>query len=295
MSVATDPSVEARWPGLRAQVQEAFEARGDVDSCAQVRVELQGRAIVVQVVLPDGRSTTRPVSRRDDVVPTLEALLLLPEHEAAAASTAAAEPTDVRGPSLIDVDPPRSIGVEPSTLLARERAAPAATPGASRLRIDLSVAGGARYGAGQAVIGFAASSFLEIDGWLAGFEGRLDRYKLLAGGPPGDALELAVLGGRRFRLGSSAIDLTGGPAIAVERGANITIMKSPLVAGTTYQIPDAIEPRLLLGARWSLAASSVVHPFVGVDAEIGRDVSPAAHPLPFWTAGLALGGTVATP
>src|SRR4051812_13528864 len=96
-TVAVDGEVRARWPDLGARVQGAFDGRGDVDACARIALRANRASIVVDVVLMDGRAASRSVSRADDVVPTLEALLLLPT---AGAPAPPPEPARARTPAV---------------------------------------------------------------------------------------------------------------------------------------------------------------------------------------------------
>ena len=76
MAVDADARVRSLWPAAAEHVREAFDARDDIDTCARVRLRIgaaSDAAIVVEVILPDGRAASRAVARREDVVPTLEA------------------------------------------------------------------------------------------------------------------------------------------------------------------------------------------------------------------------------
>src|SRR5882724_5032156 len=250
LAVAVDPPLTSRWPGLLGDVREALDTRDDIDRCAQVRLKSQDSAITVEVRLPDGRAAARSVSRRDDIVPTLESLLLVPQREAQAQ------------PSMLE--PSRS-----KAALAKPRSVPAAAshPGTpalalsgvvavsdrdvspqssaqkpSSLRIELSVLSGARIGDGQTSVGLGALSFLDLSGWLVGFEGRADRYRMIAHtdsptatapdrASDGGALELAVLGGRRLRFDNMALDLCAGPAVALQGTA--TFQTQAMTTGRT--------------------------------------------------------------
>jgi hypothetical protein len=315
-AIEADASVSARWPGLIDRVREAFEARNDIDRCARVALTMRGATITVAAVLPDGRSAARSVSRREDVVPTLEALLLLPlgiapvaPQPSAQAETAAVEPP-VSGPPQASATSPAPSGTSPPVmrvvsssprLTVRDRDASPASPepSPSRLRIELSVISGARMGDGQVGVGLGAFSLLDLSGWLIGFEGRADRYRTVAPGWQGPgALELAVLGGRRFRFGTIALDLVAGPAL-VPQGTTTFTTATPNGNEVTGS-RSSTAPRLLLGARVNFGALSVLRTFVGVDGELGPsrlgdggDV-PDLPRLPIWTLGLAFGGTVGT-
>jgi hypothetical protein len=307
MAIEADAFVSARWPGLPDRVREAFEVRDDVDRCARVKLTSRAGSLSVEVTLQDGRSTARAVSRREDVVPTLEALLLVPQRT----TQAGLDPPGTDSPSSSSPSAPPAQASPLSTpqvpsylaLAVPDRDAPAASlaPRSSRLRIELSVITGARIGDGQAGMGLGLLSFLELSGWLVGFQVRADRYQSLSGGPTDrGALELAMLGGRRLRFQSIALDLTAGPAL-VPQGTTTYETRSATGVDVT-QSTSSIAPRLLFGARVSFSALSTLHPFVGIDGELGPrragdgDGSnvPGAPQLPLWTLGLALGATVGT-
>jgi hypothetical protein len=305
MTVEADARLRDRWPAWPEQIRAAFATRDDVDVCATVTLTFTDAGVGVQVALPDGRTASRSVARREDVLPTLEALLLVPAHEetiAAAVATPAPPPAQAPAPRREDVrtEGAHGDGRAPASPLANE-------PG--RLRVEFSVATSARVGDGQKGFGLGVLSFLDLGGWLMGFEGRADSYQDLGvGGPPIAALELAVLGGRRFRFGTLALDLAAGPALAVQGiggGSETTVVKTTAdaPAGRLPMPPPSggTEPRLLLATRLGFRSGSVLRPFVGVDGELGRargrsDVELIAEGhLPAWTVGVALGATVGTP
>jgi hypothetical protein len=316
---AADP-VSARWSGLPAEVREAFEARDDIDRCARVQLTLgSGPAVTMEVTLPDGRSAIRTVTRRDDVLPTLEALLLVPQ-DSEPPQTPALEPPEVApspaGPVAggTSAPPPGTPAAgtpripSGSTLAApdRDTASPGDPPG--HLRIELSLVTGARLGDGQAGVGLGAFSLLDLSGWLLGFEGRADHYTALSGATPSaSVLELAVLGGRRFRFRSLALDLVAGLAGVLQGTTTFSrAVPAPDASGGAGADPGASSssssgaaPRLLLGARVNFSARSTLHTFVGIDGELGapragNDDLPEVPRLPLWTLGLALGATVGT-
>jgi hypothetical protein len=302
VTIDAEASVSTLWPGLLNNVREAIERRDDLDRCARVELRVRDASITVEVVLPDGRSAARRVSRREDVLPTLEALLLLP-HRSALAPTPS-EPSESKSPPANPMPVPSSASLPSTRTLVfdrdrafpdREGAAPLLGHPRSRLRIELSVATGARIGDGQTSVGLGVLSFLELSGWLVGFEGRADRYQMLSGAVSGGALELAVLGGRRFRFDNMALDLTAGPA-AVMHGTTTFSTTSPSGNYVAESSSSAV-PRLLLGARVSFRALSTIHSFVGIDGELGPPPDaelPHEFRLPVWTLGLALGATVGT-
>jgi hypothetical protein len=326
LAIEADASVSTRWAGLRNRVREAFEARDDIDRCARVVLTMHGETITVEAVLPDGRAATRGVSRQDDVVPTLEALLLVPQSgspavapSGAQAQNAAVEPSPSgparasatsAAPSGTSAPGPRLVASRPRVIVRDgDASSPSPGPSPSRLRIELSVVTGARIGDGQVALGLGAYSLLDLSGWLVGFEGRADRYKTLAPGwPDAGVLQLAVLAGRRFRFRAIALDLIGGAALALQ-GTTTFTTSTMAATGVSGSSPgpalrsgssSSSAPRLLLGARVNFGALSALRTFVGVDGELGPsrlgdggDV-PDVPRLPIWTLGLALGGTVGT-
>src|SRR5450432_171684 len=299
--VEADTIVRGRWPGLPEQLRDVLDGRGDVDACARVQVKSVDGSIIVEVKLPDGRFASRPIKRREDFVPTVEALLLLPRtsDSSLAAPPESPSTTAARTTPVIDVRKGR-----PPDITVRASPPPSgASP--SRLGIELSIALGAHVGNGQKSAGVGAISLLDLAGWLVGFEGRADRYDGTATAPaPMDALEVGVLGGRRFRFRDLAFDLVAGPALALRGGSERVTMQvaSGSMVNTVMQSSsgEALVPRLRLGSRLTFRARSMVRTFVGVDGEVG-DVGPIGHgplgetqDLPVWTVGLAVGATVGT-
>ena len=148
-------------------------------------------SIAVAVTLPDGRSALRQVSRREDVLPTLEALLLVPRPAAAALGLEASAPSIPARVARLQATAPTqaiqatAIPVVPVHVAVPERdemETRRASYPPSRLRIELSVLTEARIGDGQKSVGLGALSLLDIGGWLVGFEGRADRDQRIGGG-----------------------------------------------------------------------------------------------------------------
>jgi hypothetical protein len=164
IAIEADPATDARWPGFLADLRARFDACEGIDRCARVTLSVRdASSIVVEVALPDGRSATRSVARREDVGPTLEALLLVPQRNQPEQTPATGA---MRGP----VEPPTS---HPSTVFPgapdvpdagialpdRDMLAASGAHVPSRFRIELSIATGGRIGDGQASVGVGVSSF----------------------------------------------------------------------------------------------------------------------------------------
>src|SRR5262245_6656917 len=76
LAIEADHGLRASWPQAIQELRGALLERDDIDACARVRLVRRHAAFDVEVVLPDGRSATRTVTAREDVLPTLHALLV---------------------------------------------------------------------------------------------------------------------------------------------------------------------------------------------------------------------------
>jgi len=310
LGLQVEPSAAFRehWPDSIERIESELSTRADVDTCARVGLQLEEDGVMtVSVTLPDGRAASRGVTDREDVIPTLQALLLVPNP-----------PPPLPGaPSPPTPPTPRRTSFIDETGRAEHRHGPSANTAARSLGVELSLITGARMGDGQLGIGLGAVSFLELEGWLVGFEGRADSYRPIRGGDPETALELAVLAGRRFDLASVALDLSAGPAVAL-RGFDSSPRElraaSARELGASSTNPEAIAevpppvlpseprtgpvPRLLVGARLGFSPRSAFRTFVGIDGEMGpalASADPSAARLPVYSVGLAVGATLGTP
>jgi hypothetical protein len=303
MAIEPDASFRARFPDLLERIETELAASADIDACARVALRLEtDAAIGVSVTLPDGRLASRNVARRDDVMPTLQALLLVPQR---APEVTALAPSP---PSVAAKRPPRQPrrDTAPEPTDRDSPPPPAAQP--RELGFELSAISGVRIGDGQFGYGAGVLSFLEVHRWLVGFEGRADGYRSIHGGDPQTALELAILAGRRIDFGSVALDLTVGPGVAMKGVtlSNTEVVAAPMMPPVTppprNEPSSGPVPRLLLGARLGFRPRSVFRTFVGIDGELGpsrTSVDPEANVssprMPTFTVGLALGATVGTP
>lgn len=298
--VEADAAVRAIWPDVIERLREAFDTRDDIDSCARVRLASRKDAVAVEVTLGDGRAATRSVSRREDLAPTLAALLVVPERTPLSVQV---EPEPLPPPpAAASRSPARPLAALHDSPLHMSRAPEPA--GAGGVGIEFSLTTGACIGDGQAGAGGGIRSFLDIVDWLVGVEARLDSYRRLSGSPSADVLELVLRGGRRFSHGTWALDITAGPALAM-LGSTSTSAASSQDMPAGVHPPEAasthgLTPRMLVSAQLNLGTDAVLRWFLGVNGEFGAthgvgDVLPSFMPrLPSWTVGLALGATVGT-
>lgn len=311
LEVKGDAAVLQSWPELPGRVRNWFSTRPDIDPCAHVEVAMAEPGLEVRVVLKDGRVASRRVSGRDEIIPTLEALLLVPRKEASnSANDAPAGSSSVaHDEATEEAEEPSPLSKKPagtnrpatarSSPPPQKRASAAPVESSDSHRgIEFSAFAGWRLGDGQKCIGLGAMSLVDLDDWLLGFAGRADIYSTM-GGEQLSTLQLAMLGGHRFRFEAVSFDLIAGPAIVVREDSNPSA--HPVgVSGGNGDNPSAV-PRLLLASHVNFPSSSVLRGFVGFEAEFGStgvsdasDVDSAPH-LPAWMVGFALGGTVGTP
>jgi hypothetical protein len=283
-TIETDARVREQWPELSSQIGSVLRSRADIDACARIALSSYDGSLLVEVTLPDGRRASRVVSAPEDVVPSLEALLLVPE---VAREQPPREPaTDLTAQSPT-VSAPRAQTSVTDTGLSSIR-------DPHRVSIELSLTTGAGFGAGQVGVSLGALTLLEVNHWLFGFQGRAANYQALSGGPSAGALELALLAGRRLPLHSLAVDLITGPGLALQ-GSSAVVQ-----AGSTAPPVESngVTPRLFLGSHLVFGAHSVFRGFVGIDGEIGLTHSTTlprdSGRLPAWSAGFALGATLGT-
>jgi hypothetical protein len=303
VTVEADAGVRAAFPDVVERIQGEFTARPEVDSCARVGLRLRDDDdIELSVALPDGRASSRTVADAEDVVPTLQALLLIPVP----ASAPREEPAQTS--SLVTV-PPQTTALVDDTSDSKPGAP---STDVRELGVELSALTGVRAGDGQVAYGGGALSLVEVQRWLFGFEGRVDAYQSMDGSDPESALELALLVGRRIYFESVALDLTVGPAVAMKGiaplaqtdAAPVDPSRNPRPPPPGPEPTTGPVPRLLLGARLGFAPRSVLRAFLGFEGELGppQGDDPSELPrnevssprMPRYTAGVVLGATVGT-
>jgi hypothetical protein len=295
LSVEADRQLELHHPELAERVRRVFTQRLDVEPCARVSLRLRQTSIEVVVALADGRSALRSLERSEDVVPTLEALLLVPE-----ASKAKSEPARKVSPPAPPKSRRRPAVLRPARTPEGARGTPVElddVPGRP-LRIELSGALGVRAGDGKIGVGFGLISLLEASSWLVGFQGRVEQYQDSFDGV--GALELGLLSGKRVDLDPVALDFVMGPMFAFQgtsMQSDVAHVEGQDTGRHVETIESGIEPRAFFGTRLSFAPRSTFHAFVALDGDVAlttKDEQPGLPVLPAWTLGLSIGSTVGT-
>jgi hypothetical protein len=237
---------------------------------------------IVTVTLADGRTTTRMVAEAD-VVEALEPLLLVPEGP---------PPLPPPAPLTMRVESPAPvvIVVEHDTGV---QSAPGPKPATATTRVEGSLAVTARTGGAQSAgAGVGAGIVLDMNAWLFGLNGRVERYDgAQAGAHVGtQVLSLTAVAGRRVRAGFASVDFFGGAGIAsvfaTEPNAPQRLRPD---AQTDAWAGTVNVPQLVLGTRLTLGARSLVRVFVGLDGEM-RPGTPDGETA--WSIGGSLGLTV---
>lgn len=307
LRLEVDEELERRFPDLADRVRAAFSARDDTDACPEVKLAFAQQEIQLRVALADGRAAERSLARPEDVVPTLQALVIVPERADVSVSerSAAVEAAPVaatRRPKARSRSSPARRSRTREAVVTDRGVVPDPTDSTepSALRIELSAAVGAHTGQnGRSSLNFGVQSLLDIHRFLAGFQVRIDQYQGMAEGM-GSAFELAVLGGRRFELGLVALDVLVGPSLAVQTSSttDVAVREGAEASRPPPPPPDEGDDSVFafLGVRSSFFPNSNLRPFVAGDAELRLDAreSPDADPFPTWAVGVSVGATVGT-
>src|SRR5207244_6100225 len=105
-----------------ARIQSELAGRADGDGCARVERQFEGdQVITMSVTLPDGRAASRSVTRQDDVIPTLQALLLVPmQPPSERAAAPQPKPAVPRHPPVVTAPTSITHDVAPTTTALRK-------------------------------------------------------------------------------------------------------------------------------------------------------------------------------
>jgi hypothetical protein len=303
--VEADAEVLSLFPELPERILRTFAWRVGVDTCAQVQLSMNHPAITVEVVLSDGRSASRSVPEREDVMAVLSALLLVPPAESSPEASVVPAAASVETRSSVEGSRPRVVPQARPKRQARrkERMSGVELPPmrdasaevSSGVGIELSVVTGARVGEEQTCFALGVLSLVDVSGWLVGFQGRGESYSVPRASPL-TAFSFSALGGGRFRSGSIAIDLLTGPTLLLRQQSTVRADSTGTIIEDTS---SGAVPRWFFASHLNFATRSVLRGFVGIEGELAlpegsSNAMPGPAPLPPWTIGLALGGTVGT-
>jgi hypothetical protein len=274
--------VAGDWVSAVDQLKRQVPA-ADASGCAGVTVSIEpasGGGAHLAAMAWDGRFTERNVERPADLAATVLGLI------ASIPAEGTLEPADATSPPPAAAAPPPER--EPSP------APPSVPPAPPAVRLLLGLGAGVRFGAPSPMemIDFEARGDLLVRDWMLTLS---LRYAPSIGPDNSDTTYeelVAGLGvGRRFHLGSEALDVSILPRVAVMNMQWDGDDPDPKSGG-------AAEFRLGLQLRWS----APINPFWQLTITADSDVTPAgldhaerlgptAPALPAWTGGVRVGAT----
>ncbi|MGC4087521.1 MAG: hypothetical protein QM756_06445 [Polyangiaceae bacterium] len=276
---------------VRASEQQLAEADASDSDCKEIRVEVTGRKARVIMLTGDGREAERPVERPSDLGPTIGALVITVQQQAAP-------------------EPSPEVAAKPEPEKPREpvvRVEPVATDSAPRSHLMLALSGVGRVAApgAWASPGFGGGLAFAHGGWElgAGAEWMPTTYALSGTLPAGfkaSSLSLAASGGVRRGRGSVAwlAGLSLGAAFMSVQANNDDVMMVDNTDDTASDVETAkpIETRVGAYAGFAFPARSRLRlrpelRFGAVPVRF-RDPRPAntvLPQLPNFSLGLGLG------
>ncbi len=281
---------DARWFDAIAAACESTTHAPDSDPNARVRLVPAERDLLVEVVLKDGRATSRRVSATERLGPTLDALLTVLPPSPAPANTSTSTSTTAPSPPGAD-DPHERPPVEPSP-------APRAVTTVVEAPFGVDVGAGlaSRVSGSEGYMSFAVDAFgeLRLGRLLIGMAARWDMFEgPVAKAPPLNlemqTVALGLLMGRRFAPSFGNVDLGITPRFIVELQAYDSLTSEQEKNDSATDIRVGAFGRLALG-------HGAFRPFAELDAELSParirrsiHIDPVLPPLPAWSTGLSLG------
>lgn len=284
--VRVQGSVDARWLDPIARACERLAADPSSDRDARVRIVPSGHDLVVEVALRDGRRTLRRVTATERLVPTLEALVLVPAIPGEDEMPARPEPAPIAtADDATSVAPPARAPT------------PAQSAASPPVAFEASALFGGRVAGPFVSVAPAIGGRLRLGPWLFGVAGRWDVFQRPTRASTStfemDTVAFGIELGRRVTLGAGALDVGVAPRLVAETQTAESL--------DGEQSSSATDLRLGALARWAPTTAGV-HFVVELDAELSPSrlrrslrLDPALPALPAWSAGIALGVAWATP
>ncbi|MGH7284272.1 MAG: hypothetical protein ACRELY_22320 [Polyangiaceae bacterium] len=279
--VSIEGRLEEMWLEPIARACEELRSMSDSDVTARVLIASDGKELVIDVTLADGRSAVRRIGDPAVLSSTLEALLAVPGDVPLTTPKSSVEqstePTPHEQPQQPEAPPQSTVEntVEKRTFV-----------------VEIGGAVGGRL-AGQEYVSLAPDAFAEfvVRNWLLAMDVRWDLIQAKSGITLSnfemDTVGIGLTVGRRIPVGFGDLDVGASPRLIAETQSFES--SSGEVSGTEADVRLGALARLSLGR-------SALRAFAALDGEISparlhRDVRIDAllPPLPAWSTGLCVG------
>ena len=292
------------WDESLRQLRNELENRPGIDRCARIEVSRTPTGARVDIVLEDGRSTSRRVAASAELPVVVLSLVIVPSDGLDSTSKEDRASAGAKAAASASSDPKRAWPSPPAVLLAAPAEAaprlatpdrlprPASNAGAP-LRFDVAASGGARF-SGKPGVGAGGAAEVTVGHWIIGVAGRWES----TGGASSSArtpaysvttVDLGVELGRRFEFGRKvALALVGDASIA-------SVAQDALAPNNAQPLRNARVARVGAAARLDVRDGSTLQPFVAADASLdvatdsANNLPVSSALLPTWSAGMALG------
>lgn len=280
--VQVEGALSDQWLDAVIRLCDALAKMNDVDPSARLHIAQSDADLVVGAVVADGRVAVRRVQAPEELLPTVEALVVLPAQSAETATAPAV-------PAAPPASPPPLVAPAPERIAAPAPSAPAA----QRLRIEVGAEAVGRIARAPTYLsaGFELYAGLRTGAWLLALSVRFDPVVELV--HPVHGFEVDT-GGAGFVIARRVIE---GP-IALDAGLDTWLLaerQDYLIEGGHEASDTDVDVRLgglgrvLFGApklRWALSLQAEVSPL-----RLRRDlqVAEGLPKLPSWAIGLGFG------
>lgn len=301
-----DQHVSIKWRSAVSALQQQVLSDDAVDRCAAINLIGVRESLLVEVVLPDGRSTTRRVNQPDDLVETVKALVLMPllpvdgsqKTQSTAGRSIEAQPTERGGDNRIENTNDKTVPKNDSQYdkkmdpFAENEPRRAQKPNPVRTKLEAGMGPDFRFSnADRFAPGALVMAQGVVDDWLIGVSFRSAFAQLLLPENPagfhGRTVAAGVHLGRRIGMRSFDIDLLVGPMVVFEFEEIEREGRETHAHSTDVRLNGGV--RYLTGKR--------VRFFAGLDIEGGSSKALDDNQyreqhlpqLPVWSFGLSCG------
>ena len=266
---------------LLAACDELAAAQG-LDRDVEVRATQHGRAIQLEVSAGDGRIATRRVDNADELLMTMQALVLLPPAERASASAARSQE-----PARVDVPSVPALAQPDDPQPAMPRASSGALRQTLQAEISAALMGRLAFRPDYASPALWLSVGLHLHRYTFGIDVRWNPFQTLISRPHPVGLEIESLGAGLFVVHRVIdADWTGlDLGLHVFLSADTRALEENEAATESTQM----DGRLGVLARWGIGTPTARW-MILLDAELSPARLSAYSDFPTFSVGLGAGG-----